>query len=171
MDGLVVALGSGFLAGRGYFSASAVLIMLATGEIIGDTLYYLLGKIGARKGVLVKWGRYVGVTPERLAYVEGQYRNRGATVLVLGKFYHGLGLIILMAAGAVSMPYGKFFRVNFLATLPKVIVLFLLGYHFGKAYTGFSSGLKAVDEGFWILGLLILLGYFGGRYAKKRYFR
>jgi membrane protein DedA with SNARE-associated domain len=54
-------------------------------------------------------------------------------MLVIGKWTHSLGCVVLIGSGMLRLPLPGFIVVNLLATLPKSALLFSFGY-FASAY-------------------------------------
>ncbi len=133
IEGPIVTVIAGFLSSLGYFNLLALYIVAATGDLAGDTIYYALGRWGGR-GFINKWGKYLKINLENVTRLEKIFREHGGKTLMAGKITHLIGAPILAAAGAAKMSYKKFLLFNTAATLPKSLVLVLIGYYFGKEY-------------------------------------
>lgn len=168
VEGPMVMILTGFLASLGYFQLASVYAALVVGDLVGDSLYYALGRWG-RWQFIDRWGKYVGVTRERTIALDDHFAQHSGKTLALGKLTHAVGAVILVAAGASGVPYRKFLWFNFLATLPKTLLLLLLGFYFGQAYRQFSHYLGYTALGMIIVLLLGLWLYAGlGRRITKR---
>jgi membrane protein DedA with SNARE-associated domain len=92
----------------------SILLMVpiaAAGAICGDQIGYGIGRwIGYR--VLVRWGRKVGVTEDRLELGRYLFRRYGAFVVFLGRFVAILRTLAAILAGANRMPWRAFFLWN-----------------------------------------------------------
>lgn len=157
-EGPIVTIVAGFLVSQGYLNAGIVYALAVLGDLVGDTLYYGIGKWG-RTQFITRWGRYVGFTTQRLVSLENHFKEHSGKTLIFGKFLHGIGGGILVAAGAAHMPYGKFMWFNLIGTLPKVLVLLLVGFFFGKAYMQFSHYLDYTAWGILILVVVAIFFY------------
>ena len=82
-----------------------------------------------------RWRTRLGVTEARIAALTGHFRDKGGRTLILGKFTHSAGVIVLIAAGAARMPYLRFLLFNLIATTPKSLLFVTIGYTLGRAYT------------------------------------
>ena len=69
------------------------------------------------------------VTPD----LRRRLRQNAAKMLVIGKWTHAIGCVVLVGSGMLRLPLPRFLLVNLLATLPKSAVLFGFGY-FASAY-------------------------------------
>ena len=134
---------AGFLSSLHYLNLAACFGVVVIADIVADSLYFGLGRLGREHGV-ARWGKFVGVTPEIGEKLRRQFEKRGGTLLFIGKVSHGIGGAFLVAAGLSSIPYSRFLFFDGLATLPKSVLLLAIGYYFGES-------LVKAD---WILGFV-----------------
>jgi len=137
-EGPIVTVIAGFLASIGQMELFISYIIIICADLVGDTLYYLLGKWGGRVGIH-KWGNYVGINEQRMAKLGMHFKRHPAKTILLGKLAHGFGGPVLAAAGLASMPYRNFILLNLVPTIPKSLILILIGYYFGIANNIFDS--------------------------------
>ena len=138
IEGPIVTVIAGFLASLGQMEFIIALIIVITGDLAGDTIYYLLGKWGGRPW-MKRWGHYIGLNEHRIAKLETHFKKHPAKTLLLGKLAHGFGGPVLAAAGLADLPYLSFFLFNLAPTVPKSLLLFLLGFYFGIVNNYFNS--------------------------------
>ncbi|MFA6006797.1 MAG: DedA family protein [Candidatus Paceibacterota bacterium] len=154
VEGPVVTLISGFLVSLGLLNAFGVFCVLVAGDLVGDTLYYFIGRWG-REGFVRRWGKYFGLTPERVAHVREYFHTRGWKLLLLSKA-HGAGSLVLFSAGAAEMPYPKFLFYNFVGTVPRVFILETIGIYGGASFAlinQYVNGVAAVLSVVFILAV------------------
>jgi len=151
VEGPITTLAAGFLSSLGYLKLIPVYLIVVAGDLGGDTIYYAIGRWGRRP--LEKWGKYIKLTKERIQKLESLFEQHGGKTLIAGKLSHAVGSVVLITAGIAKIPYRKFIWFNLLATLPKSLVLVLIGYYFGNAYVKYRS---YVD----VLGALIIGAFF-----------
>jgi len=168
VEGPVATVIAGFLSSLGYLNPLVVYGVVVAGDLTGDALYYLLGRYG-RQWFVGRWGSLVGITPERLARLEQHFTTRSGTTLILGKLSHAIGGAILMAAGMAKMPWGKFMAYNLVATLPKSLLLLLIGYYFGQAYAKINRYLDYTAFGTVAVAIALVLTYMLVKTISKRY--
>ena len=131
IEGPVVSIATGFLSARQYFEWYWAFFLLVCGDLIGDMIYYLIGRSGLS---------YVARFDRRLAPALRLDLTRNATkMLFVGKWTHSIGWAVLIGAGMLHVPPRRFMLISLLATLPKTAVLFGLGYFFGENYGFFES--------------------------------
>jgi len=132
-EGPVVTLIGAWLASQGLLSLPGVFIVVVLADLIGDGLYFGLGRLMLDR-LSERWRKRLGLSPERVATLVAAFEQRGSAMLLAGKWTHAAGFAVLVAAGAARMPFWQFIWVNLLATLPKSLIFVALGYAFGSAH-------------------------------------
>lgn len=132
IEGPVVAILTGFLSAQGYFHWYWALCLLICGDLIGDLIYYWIGRTGRTPlaGLALRLGVHRTVPPE----VQDGLRHNAAKMLLIGKWTHSIGWLVLIGSGMLRLPLPRFFLLNLLATIPKSAVLFCIGYFAGNSY-------------------------------------
>ena len=143
VEGPIITVLGAFLAAQNYFNIFIVYGVVVTGDLAGDILYYAAGRFG-RTHLLERFAPLTGLTPERLTWLERYWQNHGVRDLVIAK-YTQTGFIALPAAGAARMPVLPFLFYNLIATLPKALVLCVIGYLFGQAYHQIDSYIERIS--------------------------
>jgi membrane protein DedA with SNARE-associated domain len=131
IEGPVVSVLTGFLAAQGYFDWYWALALLVCGDLVGDAIYYWIGRRGGTP--IAGFGRWLGVRACVTPDLQRRLRENAAKMLVIGKWTHSLGCVVLVGSGMLRLPLPRFLLVNLLATVPKSAVLFGFGY-FASAY-------------------------------------
>lgn len=111
LPGETILIASGALAHRGVLDFGDALIFGALGAVLGDQLGYWAGRFGGRAFVL-RWGRYLLITPERLALAEAFFDRHGGRAVFLARFVSGLRVFGALVAGTSRMPWGRFAVYN-----------------------------------------------------------
>lgn len=123
-----VVLGAGYLVYSGVVSLYPTVAVALVAVLAGDVFLYWAGR---------RWGRQIvghprlGVSPERLARAERFFARWGAGAIVLARFVAGLRAAVYLAAGLLRQPFGRFFAIDFAASLVNVPLLVLLGRYAG----------------------------------------
>ena len=60
-------------------------------------------------------------------------------MLVIGKWTHTIGCVVLIGSGMLRLPLPRFILINLLATVPKSAVLFGIGYFADAAIRSSSA--------------------------------
>ncbi len=158
IEGPIVTILAGFLSSLGYLNIFMAYSIVVMGDIVGDSLYYAAGRWGQHV-IFTRWGRYIGVTAERVTQLRQFFARHTMKTLMFGKLSHAVGAPVLVAAGLAHVPYWKFLGINFLATLPKSLVLIVLGFYFGHSYTRIKTYLDYTAAGMILVALIAILVY------------
>ncbi len=167
VEGPIVAVLSGFIASLGRLNIFFVFLVLLAGDIVGDTIHYVIGRWG-RHNFIKKWGKYIGVTEEKIQALEKYFEKHNWKILAFGKT-QPIGSAILISAGLAGMPYWSYIWYNILSTIPKIFILEMIGYYFGDAYYKISSLLSYAGIASLIIAILFIGLYIWLQsYLKKR---
>lgn len=167
IEGPIVGVLAGFLAAAGYMNAWIAFWVLVAGDMLGDILYYALGRWGGR-ALVTRYGAYVGITTDRMEELEAYQHSRSMKVLLLVGKTQPTGSIILVAAGIARMPFWDFCWYNLVGTIPKVGILEAAGYFFGDSVSKASDYLDTAGIYSFLIGTLLLGLYFlVRRYTKS----
>lgn len=159
LEGPAVTMVAGGLVASGQFDGVTVALMLIAADLIGDALYYSLGRWG-HTPFLERLETILGLTHERFRPLEDGFRRHDWKLLLIGKT-QPFGSLILYFAGATRMPVGRFVLLNLLATAPKVLFFEGVGYFVGSSIT---RSMRYLDYG--AVAMLALAGI--GLYAYHR---
>jgi len=143
VEGPIITVIAGFLVSLGDLDFLRTYVLAVTADLLGDTLYYTAGRFGAHRFV-GRWGKYLGVTWCQIERFKRHFERRVGTSLLLGKLTHGVGGLILLAAGVAEVPYGDFLWFNLLGTLPKSLLFLLVGFYFGHGYQRINTYLNVL---------------------------
>jgi len=168
IEGPLVTILAGFLASLGQFNLLICYPLIVVGDVIGDVLMYAQGRWGGKPAV-ERWGHYFGLKPEIIGRLEEHFKNHPGKTLIVGKISHFFGGPVLIAAGMARLKFSKFLWFNVLGTLPKSLVLLLVGFYFGEAYAKFD---KFFTYAGWAAGILVVLciaAYFIIAKISKKY--
>ena len=122
---------AGLLASQGYFSGQFVLVIVAAGAILGDSVGYWFGR---------HTGRYLHTRNDSMFFkkeyidqAEVFYEKHGAKTIVIARFVPVVRTFAPIIAGASSMKYEKFFWYNAAGGIFWTLLLVLLGYFLGTS--------------------------------------
>lgn len=166
VEGPIVTVVAGYLAFLGYFNIYEILILALFGDLVGDFICYFLGRFG-RVGIIKKWGHYIGISWNKVEDFEKLFDKHAVKTLLIGKVLHGVGVVPLISAGVAKYDAFKFAFWNIVPTIPKSIILFYLGYHFGKNIEQTDSIFKIVALVTILVSIGIVMIYVGKKYTEK----
>ena len=94
----------------------SVVLVAATGAIIGDNIGYLIGRL-IQLRLLVRYGRYIRLDQPRLKVGQYLFRRHGGKIVFFGRFVAFLRTFAAVLAGANRMPWPHFLLMNALGGL------------------------------------------------------
>jgi membrane protein DedA with SNARE-associated domain len=162
-EGPIITAAAAFAAALGYFDIWIVFFLSVMGDWVTDIGFYYLGYYG-RKGLINRFGRYIGLPEERMAKLEDLTRRHQVKAMVITKMSPFIAFPGLMLMGAIKMPIKKFALYTLLIILPYCIFFAGIGYYFGRAY---DTIIKYIKDGAYILAAIAIL-FFGFYYAYKK---
>lgn len=164
-EGPFVTMFGAFLASLGYFNVLVVYFVVMFGDLAGDLLWYLLGRLG-RHHFVEKYGYYLRIQTHHVEKLEGFFAKNAPGTIILAKITHAIGLPFIIAAGISKVDLKKFAWYSFIATIPKSFILVLIGYYLGTTYLKINNILAYLP-----IIALVLVGTFGIlHYLNKKYF-
>ncbi len=133
VPGETILLIAGYFAAQGKFHLPLVMLIAATGAVIGDNIGFAIGHHFGR-AVLLRVGRFFFLTPKRLAHMEKYFESHGNKTILVARFITGLRVFAALLAGASrKMPWRVFFVYNVAGALLWSVVITTLGYLFGQS--------------------------------------
>jgi membrane-associated protein len=164
IEGPIVSIIAGFLVSLGFMDFVPTYLTIVSGDLSGDFLYYSAGRWWLNKtykGAL----KFFKINMDLIHKLEKAVKKNKGPFLFFGKLSHAIGGFILFAAGSAKISIKDFMWFNFLATLPKSLILLGVGYYFGSTVSNFN---KYVD--FTVLGLFIFTLFLVGAYLLITHF-
>jgi membrane protein DedA with SNARE-associated domain len=111
LPGQTVLLAAGIYAGTGQLNVIMVLALGFLAVAVGDNIGYVIGRCGGRRLVL-RFGRYVLLTEERVAATERFFAKRGNIVVPVARFIDGLRQANGIVAGMAHMRWWRLLAYN-----------------------------------------------------------
>jgi membrane protein DedA with SNARE-associated domain len=137
---------------QGKLNVWQVFIAILVALIAGGLIQFLLAR-GPARGLLYRFGRYIGLTPPRLDTASARVKKGGALSISIAILVPGVRGAAIAASGLADMPLRIF--------LPGLVVgsLLFLGLHFLLGYLGGSllSTIGHVLPLSWITLLVLVL--------------
>jgi membrane protein DedA with SNARE-associated domain len=158
-----ILLAAGVLVQQGHLHLGDAIVFGILGAVIGNQIGYLVGHKAGRAFVL-KWGRYVRLTPERLEQVEGLFARHGGKAVFAARFFSISRLLEALVAGMSRMRWGTFVFYSALGGAVWVTAVVLVGYFFGQSWRSAQHWSGRVP-----LLLVLLLGVGLGLYLVYRW--
>jgi membrane protein DedA with SNARE-associated domain len=162
IEGPIAAIVAGALVASGALSLWIVIGVLILADLVGDLLYYSLGRWGHVR-FLENLVEKIGITNERLEPLTHNFKKNSIKLLLIGKT-QGLGSIILYFAGVAKMPLPRFLWWNFVGTVPKVLLFVTIGYFFGQTLIQSQKAIDYLTLSSFGIALLLIVGYFAAKW-------
>ena len=163
LEGPIITVIASYGARLGYLNIYAVFSVCVLGDLIGDSALYWIGRSGDR-WVPAKLRRRLWMGRAQTVKLVQHFRDQGGRTLILGKITHSAGFLVLLAAGAAEMPFGRFVLFNTMATLPKTAFFSVIGYTIGHAYASIDGYIGKVSA---IILVAIIIAAGLGWWAHK----
>lgn len=159
LPGEIALVLGGVLASQGRASLPLMLAVAATAAIAGDSAGYEMGR---------RWGpRLLRSSTARrhadaISTAERYLRDRGALMVVLGRWTSVLRAIVPAVAGITRMPYPQFLAFNVIGGVAWATVFTVVGYAAGESYgfiesaTGWGSWIVTGALAIWLTALWVV---------------
>lgn len=163
IEGPIIIVIAGFFSTLGYFNPLLVFLIAIAGDVAGDTIYYAMGRWG-RIAFIERWGKYVGLSVDRVKRLESHFKKHTIKTLLIGKAAYSVGTVVLVAAGIAKVPYRRFIWLNVIGTVPKSLFFLLIGIFFGQAYVKINNILEYTALVTITLAVILTIIYFSTRW-------
>ncbi len=118
-----------FAADGGGLNIYALIILMTTAAILGNTSNYWIGrKVGE---AIIRSGKVKALTPERIEKTQAMLDKYGAIAVFLTRFFPIIRTFAPFLAGMGEMHFARFTLFNCLGGVTWVSIFTLLGYFFG----------------------------------------
>ena len=134
VPGETILIAAAVYAGAGRLNIVAVGLVAVLAAVTGDNIGYAVGFFGGRALVL-RFGKYVGLTSQRLDKAEGFFDRYGGVVVAGARFIEGLRQANGIVAGTIRMPWPRFLIFNTLGAVLWVGAWASVGYLAGDHIT------------------------------------
>ena len=138
VPGETILIAASVYAGTGRLNVVAVAAVGFIAAVTGDNIGFAIGHFGGR-ALALRWGRYVGLTEERLDKAAGFFDRHGAWIITVARFIEGLRQANGIVAGITGMRWLRFLVFNALGAAlwvgTWVSVGYLAGSHIDTIYS------------------------------------
>src|SRR5216117_1317514 len=137
------------------------------GSACGITVSYTLDRIFDTY-VLVKYGSYIHLTPDRLARVHSWFERRGRWALLIGYFVPGVRHLTGYVAGASKLDLSNFMLFAYTGAFCWAAIFISLGYVLGEEWNRVLG--EVHDTRVIVIGvaIVVLLGYLAVGYLRRK---
>jgi len=164
---VVLPLG-GYLVYQGRLEFWSVVAVATLGSLIGTMIDYGIGYYLGRPAVL-RYGRIVRFSHERLATTERWFNRHGTNVVLLARFVPLLRTLIAFPAGIVRMEPKRFLAYSAVGILVWDIALVYIGFLAGQNSARISSILESYFLPLGLASIVIVAVVAYRSFRKKPY--
>ena len=169
-EGPIISVISGFLVSLRFINGFAIYFILVLGDVAGDSLHYFAGRYASRIEWIKKLTHFFGYNENSQKFLEKHFEKHRGKTFLLAKVSHGLGGAVQVASGIARVDYFEFLLFNFIGTLPKALILMLIGFYAGSSYVKINSYLSSI--GFVTVGIVaaLIVGYIMLNKSARKHF-
>jgi membrane protein DedA with SNARE-associated domain len=166
VPGETVLIAASVYAGAGRLNVVAVGVTAFIAAVAGDNIGFAIGHYGGRALVL-RWGRYVRLTGERLDKAEAFFDRHGAWIITIARFIEGLRQANGIIAGIVGLRWLRFLAFNALGAALWVGTWVTLGYLAGSHIDTIYHYITLYSSYVLIALAVFLAGYIAWRMLRR----
>jgi membrane protein DedA with SNARE-associated domain len=145
LEGPKLTVVCGLLATKGLLNQFVVYALVVLGDMIGDTLWYSLGRFGGK--FVERFGPKLGLTKEKFSTAQKYFESHEVKALALSKLIHGIGIVGLVFAGSSKCSYGRYIFICTLISLGQAFFFLMLGIFAGDAYIAIGHYMNSYAAG------------------------
>lgn len=145
---------AGVFAFQTHKSLALVIIVGSLAELAGSYASYYVGRAGGRP-LVRRFGKYVLVAESDVNRVERFLEGRGAWAILVGRMLPFVRAVVSIVAGLVRVPPLKFGVLSAIGTVFYAVILSLIGYNVGSAWTKVNHGLS--DATYAIVAVVVIV--------------
>lgn len=143
-----------YAGATGHLSIISVIAAAIAGAVLGDSCGYWVGRSAGTR-LLARYGRYIGLTPNRLVLGEYLFERHGGKIVFFGRFIAILRVLAAFLAGLNNYKWRLFLGFNASGATVWALVFGLGAYIFGDAITRLSGPMGMVGIAGVVLGILV----------------
>lgn len=164
-----VMLAMGALAGGGKFSLHASFWLILLGSLVGDAVWYWLGRRRGQK--VLRLLCRIALEPDSCVRItRGWFDRLGPLTLVIAKFVPGLSTAAPPMAGVVRMSVGRFLLADSAGSLLYGGAFLICGYLFSNQLERMAGAALRLGSSLMAILALLLVLYVLWKYDQRRRF-
>ena len=157
----------GYLTTTGAIPYPLAYVAVVTGAAIGATINLTITRRYGRP-FIGRFGRYVGITDEKLAQAERIFKRWGPWAIIVGRHIPGMRIVLSALAGILNVPYRVFIPCVLVSATIWAAIFLELGRLLGPRARELFGLFPAHLIPWFLLGLgVLLIGYLGYEHGFK----
>lgn len=158
LPGELFLFAAGFLASTGSFKLPLVIALGAAGAMVGDSLSYLLGRLGGERLPQLYCKLTLG-SSDCVRKTHDYFAKRGGITVAFARFVVGVRVFAAPMAGSAGMAYPRFLGYDALGAFLWAALGAGTGYLFGSRWDQFQAGYRRYYGLVLLTVLLVALSY------------
>jgi len=122
---------TGYLTTTGAIPFWAAFLAVVAGATLGSLGLFTLGRTYGR-GLILRYGRFVGMTQERLERAEAIFKRYGPWAVIVGRHIPGMRIYLSALAGMFHMRYRVFVPCVMISSSIWALIFLMLGRALGR---------------------------------------
>lgn len=167
LPGEVFLFAAGFLASTGSLKLPFVIALGAAGAVVGDSLSYLLGRLGGERLPQLYCKMTLG-SADCVRKTHEYFARRGGLTVAFARFVVGVRAFAAPMAGATKMAYPRFLAYDAPGALLWAALMAALGYLFGSRWDRLQADYRRYYGFVLLTVLLVTLGYILMKSLRRR---
>jgi membrane protein DedA with SNARE-associated domain len=131
-----------------------VIVVGTVASTLGGEFGFALGRHGGRP-LIERYRNVFSIRAETVERGDRLFERYGAATVFLARFLFGMRVLASLLAGALHMPWRKFFLFNFLGAAVWVTAICTAGYLFGGHWGRLAHDLRRFDL---VVAIVVVLG-------------
>jgi membrane protein DedA with SNARE-associated domain len=157
----------GYLTTTGAIKYPMAYVAVVAGAVLGSALNLTISRRYGRPFVQ-RFGRYVGITPERLVRAEHIFDRWGPWAIIIGRHIPGMRIVLSALSGILGVPYRVFIPCVLISATIWAAIFLELGRALGPRVRDLFTLFPAHLIPWLVLGLVLLaIGYLGYEHGFK----
>jgi membrane protein DedA with SNARE-associated domain len=157
----------GYLTTTGAIPYPMAYVAVVAGAVLGSACNLTISRRFGRPFVQ-RFGRYVGITDERMVRAEQIFKRWGPWAIILGRHIPGMRIVLSAFSGILGVPYRVFIPCVLISATIWAAIFLELGRRLGPRVRGLFGVFPAHLVPWLVLGLILLLiGYLAYEHGFK----
>ena len=165
IEGEVFFLTAAIFAWHGYLNIGLVVLSTLVGTVSGDILWYFLGRyFGETKIGAWFWSKFKFYHD----WLAQNFVSRYWRMAFYSKFIYYINRLTILFAGWHKLELKKFLKIQILAILNWIVIMFIVSYFLGLAVGAFDA--KWILKRMEFVFIILIIIFVGGETLLKRWF-